>query len=137
MENNSFVLEVINLTNQHRTQMGLSALSVDIDLKEAAQYHSGNMAALDFFAHQDLDNKSPADRAEDFGYETRYVGENIASGQTTPRRYLTLGSIAVGTGPILKMPTITKLALAITLWRMTQEPTHLDIIGLRNLAEVR
>ncbi|WP_204141445.1 CAP domain-containing protein [Halomicronema sp. CCY15110] len=89
MENNSFVLEVINLTNQHRTQMGLSALSVDIDLKEAAQYHSGNMAVLDFFDHQDLDGKRPADRAEDFGYETRYVGENIALGQTTPQAVFT------------------------------------------------
>ncbi|RZM74421.1 CAP domain-containing protein [Leptolyngbya iicbica] len=89
MENEAFVLEIINLTNQHRAQLGLSALSVDIDLEEAAQYHSDNMANLDFFDHQNLDGKRPADRAQDFGYETRSVGENIAWGYTTPQAVFT------------------------------------------------
>ena len=89
MENEAFVLEIINLTNQHRAQLGLSALSVDLDLAEAAQYHSGNMAASDFFDHQDPDGRRPADRAEDFGYENRFVGENIASGFTTPQAVFT------------------------------------------------
>ncbi len=85
MENNAFVLEVINLTNNFRVQNGLSPLSVDIDLTEAAQYHSQNMATADFFSHRDPANQNSQDRAIRFGYESRSVGENIAAGQLTPQ----------------------------------------------------
>ncbi|MEM7647928.1 MAG: CAP domain-containing protein [Cyanobacteria bacterium P01_A01_bin.70] len=85
MQNNTFILEVINLTNNFRIQNGLSPLSVDTDLTEAAQYHSQNMATADFFDHRDPANQNPRDRAIRFGYESRSVGENIAAGQLTPQ----------------------------------------------------
>ncbi|NEQ44634.1 MAG: CAP domain-containing protein [Leptolyngbya sp. SIOISBB] len=85
MENNAFVLELINLTNDFRVQNNLSPLSVDLDLAEAAQYHSQNMAIADFFSHRDPAGNNSQDRAEDFGYESRFVGENIAVGQSTPQ----------------------------------------------------
>ena len=85
MENNAFILEVIRLTNNFRIQNGLSPLSVDTNLTEAAQYHSQNMATADFFSHRDPANQNSRDRATRFGYESRSVGENIAAGQLTPQ----------------------------------------------------
>lgn len=85
MENHAFVLEVINLTNNYRVQNNRSALSVDIDLTEAAQFHSQNMAIADFFDHRDPQGRNSRDRAVSFGYESSLVGENVAAGQRTPQ----------------------------------------------------
>jgi hypothetical protein len=85
MENNSFVLEVIRLTNQYRSDNGLSPLSIDLDLQEAAQQHSQNMANQDFFSHTGLDGSSSAQRALNAGYESSFVGENIGAGYQTPQ----------------------------------------------------
>ncbi|MEM6837038.1 MAG: CAP domain-containing protein [Cyanobacteria bacterium P01_C01_bin.120] len=85
MQNNAFVFELINLTNAYREQNGLPRLSLDLDLAEAAQSHSQNMASSDFFAHRDPAGQSPRDRATDAGYERGAVGENIAAGQPTPQ----------------------------------------------------
>jgi hypothetical protein len=83
MENNSFVLEVIRLTNQYRIENGLSPLSIDLDLHEAAQQHSQNMANQDFFSHTGLDGSSSSQRALNAGYESSFVGENIGAGYQT------------------------------------------------------
>jgi hypothetical protein len=85
MTNAAFIQEVVNLTNQFRAQNGLGPLSVDIDLAEAAQVHSENMAYQDFFSHTGADGSKPWDRAATAGYESGTVGENIAAGYTTPQ----------------------------------------------------
>ena len=85
MQNADFVQEVIRLTNEYRAQNGLSILSVDIDLTEAAQDHTEDMANDDFFSHIGEDGSRPWDRAQAAGYETGIVGENIGVGYRTPR----------------------------------------------------
>jgi hypothetical protein len=84
MQNAAFVQEVVNLTNQYRTQRGLSALYIDLDLAEAAQSYAQNMAVNDFFSHYGLDGSRPWDRAQAAGYESGIVGENIGVGYRTP-----------------------------------------------------
>jgi hypothetical protein len=84
MENAAFVQEVVNLTNQFRATNGLAPLSIDLDLEEAAQLHSENMAYQDFFDHTGKDGSKPSGRAQAAGYESGTVGENIAAGYTTP-----------------------------------------------------
>ncbi|MEM6520615.1 MAG: CAP domain-containing protein [Cyanobacteria bacterium P01_D01_bin.71] len=88
MQNNDFVFELINLTNAFREANGLPRLALDLDLAEAAQSHSQNMASSDFFAHDDPAGLSPRDRANNAGYEAGPVGENIAAGQLTPQAVL-------------------------------------------------
>lgn len=85
MEMTAFVQEVINLTNQFRISNGVDPLSVDIDLTESAQQHSENMALQDFFDHTDPNGLRSVDRAENAGYETGFVGENIGAGYRTPQ----------------------------------------------------
>jgi uncharacterized protein YkwD len=42
--------------------------------------HAADMAAHDYFEHEDLTGRSPADRVRAVGYREKLVGENIAYG---------------------------------------------------------
>lgn len=49
-------------------------------LAEVALGHASDMALHDYFEHQDLNGRSPADRVRAIGYRETLVGENIAYG---------------------------------------------------------
>ncbi|MDT0611901.1 CAP domain-containing protein [Streptomyces lancefieldiae] len=76
--------EVVDLTNRERSRAGLPALGVDARLTRAAQAHSADMVARDFYSHTDPDGGKPRDRAAAAGATRRTVGENIACGQRSP-----------------------------------------------------
>lgn len=80
----SFVGQVVKLTNQFRAQNGLAPLRLNNKLNKAAQTHSQDMATQDFFAHTGKDGSSVGDRVSKAGYNWRTVAENIAVGQRTP-----------------------------------------------------
>ncbi|MET7273797.1 CAP domain-containing protein [Streptomyces flaveolus] len=76
--------EVVGLTNRERVRAGLPELAADPRLTAAAQAHSADMVARDFYAHTDPDGGRPWDRAAAAGATRRTVGENIACGQRSP-----------------------------------------------------
>ncbi|MFG2309130.1 CAP domain-containing protein [Streptomyces sp. NPDC048566] len=76
--------EVLALTNRERAAHGLPQLSPDGPLTAAAQGHSADMVARDFYAHTSPDGRAPWDRAAAAGSRHRTVGENIACGQRSP-----------------------------------------------------
>ena len=80
-----FVTEVVRLTNNIRSQNGLSQLTINSELQTAAVGHSQDLAFQDFFSHTGLDGQEPWDRAIEAGYNYRTIGENIAAGQLTPQ----------------------------------------------------
>ncbi|MDK3158159.1 CAP domain-containing protein [Kamptonema cortianum] len=88
MDNLAFINRVLELTNQERSRLGLSPLTLSPLLSQAAQTHSQNMALQDFFNHTGLDGSSPSDRARIVGY-TSGAAENIAAGYTTPEAVVT------------------------------------------------
>ncbi len=45
--------------------------------------HAADMARHDYFEHEDLAGRSPADRVKAAGYQEKLVGENIAYGPTS------------------------------------------------------
>lgn len=55
-------------------------------LERAAAVHAQDMAQHSYLEHQGRDGASAADRATRAGYRWRSVGENIASGQTSPEQ---------------------------------------------------
>ncbi|MGH7623358.1 MAG: CAP domain-containing protein, partial [Gemmatimonadaceae bacterium] len=71
------------LINNYRAQNGLGPLAVSYGLSKASQWKSGDMAANDYFAHDDL-SRSWDQRIRDcgYGYNT-WLGENIAAGYQT------------------------------------------------------
>jgi uncharacterized protein YkwD len=80
---NTFVNEVLNLTNTQRTQRGLQPLQLNQRLTNAAQGHSEDMALRDYFSHEGPNGSSIASRVIAAGYNYSRVGENIAAGYAT------------------------------------------------------
>jgi uncharacterized protein YkwD len=78
--------EVVDLVNAARAAATPSCnpLTVDDRLAAAAQGHSDDMAANDYFSHTSLDGATAQDRAEAAGF-IGLVGENIAAGQRSPQ----------------------------------------------------
>ncbi|MFD7407174.1 CAP domain-containing protein [Streptomyces sp. NPDC059866] len=81
--------EVVELTNRERTRAGLPPLAVDPLLTAAAQAHSADMVARDFYSHTAPDGSQPWDRAAAAGSTRRSIGENIACGQRSPAEVVT------------------------------------------------
>jgi uncharacterized protein YkwD len=67
-----------------RLYLGLSALTIDPKLCDAARDHSKDMSEQNFFAHESpvKGKTTPWDRASNFG--TTASGENIYAGSTDP-----------------------------------------------------
>jgi uncharacterized protein YkwD len=84
VSNSSFIQRIVDLTNTHRQQAGLQPLRLNLKLTNSAQTHSEDMALRDFFNHTGLNGSSVRDRTLQQGYESSYVGENIAAGYSTP-----------------------------------------------------
>ncbi|WP_282776398.1 MULTISPECIES: CAP domain-containing protein [unclassified Nocardia] len=76
--------DVIELTNRERIRAGLPPLTPDPLLTRAAQAHSADMVARDFYAHTCPDGSRPWDRAAAAGCTRRTIGENIANGYHDP-----------------------------------------------------
>lgn len=53
-------------------------------LEQAAAQHAQDMTAHAYLEHRGRDGSTPAQRVTRAGYRWRSVGENVASGQTTP-----------------------------------------------------
>ncbi|MEM5515436.1 CAP domain-containing protein [Henriciella sp. AS95] len=62
----AFEAEIVDLINEERRAHDLPALPVRIELRDAARWHSLDMAANDFFAHVSMDERLPAARITAF-----------------------------------------------------------------------
>lgn len=76
----AFEAEVLRLSNDFRAAHGLDPLEADRKLTKAAEDWSREMANGDFFRHS-----KTATQIDDFGYDARGWGENIAAGYPTPK----------------------------------------------------
>ncbi|MCX2181484.1 CAP domain-containing protein, partial [Streptomyces sp. SKN60] len=76
--------QVIDLTNAERAKAGCGPVTANSLLTRAAQGHSDDMAARNFFDHTNPDGADPGDRVTATGYRWSTYGENIAKGQRTP-----------------------------------------------------
>lgn len=97
MDWTAFEWEVLELTNQARAvghncdtrgSFGPAPpLEMDEVVREAARGHALDMGEQDYFMHDGLDGRSAFDRMRDAGYRgSQPWGENIATGQRTPRQ---------------------------------------------------
>ncbi|MFF8835605.1 CAP domain-containing protein [Streptomyces sp. NPDC015130] len=80
--------QVIALVNAERAKAGCGALSANATLTKAAQGHSDDMAARDYFDHTNPDGDGPGERVTAAGYPWSTYGENIAMGQSTPEQVM-------------------------------------------------
>ncbi|MFI9718166.1 sigma-70 family RNA polymerase sigma factor [Streptomyces sp. NPDC052396] len=80
----SLAQQVIALVNAERGKVGCSPVRNNSQLAAAAQRHSDDMAARNFFDHTNPDGQGPGERITAAGYQWSTYGENIAYGQATP-----------------------------------------------------
>jgi uncharacterized protein YkwD len=80
--------EVIGIVNSERAKAGCGPLTENSLLTQAAQGHSADMAARDFFDHTNPDGDGPGERVTATGYRWSTYGENIAMGQRTPAQVM-------------------------------------------------
>ncbi|WP_431677033.1 sigma-70 family RNA polymerase sigma factor [Kitasatospora sp. KL5] len=73
--------QVVQLVNQERSKVGCTPVKSDAKLELAAQRHSDDMAARNFFDHTNPDGQGPQPRIDAAGYKWSSWGENIARGQ--------------------------------------------------------
>ena len=76
--------EILRLTNEIRIQYGLNPLIWDDELAEVGRVHCIDMAAKEYFDHNNPEGLTPFDRMHKAGIYRIYAGENIAAGQVTP-----------------------------------------------------
>jgi uncharacterized protein YkwD len=74
--------QVLDLVNSARAQAGCNPVRSNSKLQAAAQGHSDDMAARNFFDHTNPDGQGPQARIDATGYKWSTWGENIARGQS-------------------------------------------------------
>jgi len=78
----------VSLINAYRAQSGLGPLEVDVELENAAQWMSNDMATKGYLSHTDSLGRSSGQRLAAFGY-TYSWGEDLASGFSDAQSVLT------------------------------------------------
>ena len=81
---------VVALVNQEREEAGCSPVTVDDRLDAAAQDHSQDQADMGKMTHTGSDGSTVGERATQAGYRWSKIGENVASGTTSPERVMAL-----------------------------------------------
>ena len=71
---------VVAVTNAERTAQGLSSLTLNTKLSNAAAAKLADMFAKQYFAHEAPDGTIPSDWVDGAGYTYRLTGENLALG---------------------------------------------------------
>ena len=78
--------KVIKQTNRQRRKAGLDSLTGNRRLHDAAQGHVDDMDAVGrYLAHDSSDGRDLSDRIDEVGYKWRYIAENAAAGQGSPK----------------------------------------------------
>ena len=89
-ELNERVRAVVTAHNRERREAGLTALKLNAKLTAAARAHAADMAKRDKMSHTGGDGSTPFDRMKSAGYRYRRAAENIARGQFTTAKLMTM-----------------------------------------------
>jgi uncharacterized protein YkwD len=82
--------QIIDLVNAERSKKGLKPVSKNEKLTDAAQKYANDMSSANFFSHTGKDGSSFSQRIKNAGYTNyKWIAENIAAGQTTPKEAMT------------------------------------------------
>jgi uncharacterized protein YkwD len=110
---------VLCIVNAERAARGLPTLTENDKLSLAAQRHTDDMVARNFFAHLVPDSlaaplgRDPGARLTLAGYAWQTYGENIAAGQQTPRDVMTAWIKSHGHCRNILSPDVTQLGVGV------------------------
>ncbi|MBQ3122739.1 MAG: sporulation protein [Firmicutes bacterium] len=80
----AYARQVAELTNDERSEAGLSDLTLSSELSKVAQRKAEDMRDNGYFSHTSPTYGTPFEMMTEFGISYRTAGENIAKGQRTP-----------------------------------------------------
>lgn len=80
IQTNITVDQLLMLTNEKRAELGLSPLTLNPQLSNAAALKAEDMLGKDYWAHNSPDGKTPWVFIKGAGYDYAYAGENLARG---------------------------------------------------------
>ncbi len=105
--------EFLVLINNYRAQNGRGPLAASYTLSRAAQWKSNDMAANNYFSHDDQ-NRTWVARIRDCGYtQNAYIGENIAAGQSTAQSVFTAWKNSPGHNSNMLSTTFTTIGIGL------------------------
>jgi uncharacterized protein YkwD len=104
-------LAFVDLINGYRAGLGLGPLTLNYELGAAADYHSYDMAANNYFDHYLFDGTDPGTNLQNFGYTGYPWGETIASGMGTAQEVLIAWQNSPDHDASMRNPAFTEIGI--------------------------
>ncbi len=106
--------EVLRLVNVERARAGLNPVVHNQTLEDQAIEYACEMIHYDFFAHVNpVTGSQLQDRAAEFGYDYRMIGENLAAGQSSPEQVMSQWMASEGHRDNILNPDFTELGVGV------------------------
>ncbi|MEV6895910.1 CAP domain-containing protein [Amycolatopsis sp. NPDC051372] len=120
--NPSMAGQVVDLVNDERAKAGCDPVAEESHLDQAAQDHSDDMSARNYFSHDTPEGKHFDERIRDAGY-SKPGAENIAKGATSAKQVMQLWMNSSGHRANILNCSLTKLGVGVTTagWYWTQD----------------
>ncbi len=118
---------LLELTNKQRTDNGLSPLSLNTQLSNAAAGKGQDMLTKNYWAHFSPDGGTPWGFIHGAGYQYVYAGENLARGFNTADEVVAAWMASPGHRENILSPNYKEVGFAIQSGNLTGEDTTLVV----------
>lgn len=106
--------EILRLVNRERSSRGLTPLVRNSTLERQAMQYACEMIQFDYFDHVNpITGSTLGQRATQFGYDFRVVGENLAAGQGSPEQAFTDWMASPGHRANILDPRFTEIGIGV------------------------
>ncbi|MFH1244355.1 MAG: CAP domain-containing protein [bacterium] len=119
--------EVVRATNEERVAQGLSTLSYNEKLADAARRKAANMFAENYWAHDSPGGKSPWVWFKEAGYSYVYAGENLAKDFGDTSRMMSAWMASPTHKKNIINPQYTEIGLAVVPGTLQGQETVLVV----------
>ncbi|HYM64872.1 MAG TPA: CAP domain-containing protein [Candidatus Sulfotelmatobacter sp.] len=128
--------ELLVLTNQKRQEAGLSPLSLNSTLSQAASSKASDMFGKDYWAHIAPDGTTPWVFIKSSGYNYVYAGENLARGYSSAPDVVNAWMASPEHRKNMLSSNYTDVGFAVSTGKLTGEDTVLvvEMLGSTSLA---
>lgn len=106
-----YVDEVVRLVNEARAEAGVAPLTLDVNLRKAAQVRAAECVGT--FSHTRPDGTSYKTAIQQAGVESNYTGENAATGHTSPQQVVERLMKSEGHRANILNPNFTKIGVGL------------------------
>jgi uncharacterized protein YkwD len=120
--------QALTLVNAYRAEKGLQPLSLDPQLKEAAQAHAQDLASNDRISHFGSDGSDPWERVTRTGFTPKVAAENVGTGQRTFGELFREWKRSPGHNSNLLLPDATHMGVAVVRKDETQFKTFWSLV---------